>query len=171
MYLKSVNLPAMLMLFCLEPASIPAASAASGPNDLVISGAWVRTLTGALPAAGYFTLSNDSSRTENLIGADSPACRTLTLHQTIRAHSMSRMSAMDPQDSHAAMPGMTMMQPISSVPVPAHAAIHFSPGGLHLMCEQPGGAATPGQRIAVTLHFEDGRTATANFAVKGPRSR
>ncbi len=108
-----------------------------------------------------------------LVGASSPACGSLTLHQTLREHAMSAMSGLDPDNgrggSAAAMPGMTTMQPVAGVPVPGHGAAQFAPGGYHLMCEHPTPALQAGRSITVTLRFADGRSLRAAFPVRSAR--
>ena len=159
--------PAMTSLLLLACAPV-AARAADG---LAVSGQWMRALAAGLPAAGYFTLANGSGQPARLVGARSPACGSLTLHQTVRQHTMSAMSGMDPQNPAHGMPGMSMMQPVDGVPVAAHGTIRFMPGGYHLMCEQPTDAVRPGQSIPVTLLFEPGGSLDAAFPVRSARGR
>ncbi len=149
---------------------LPAAAAAAA-NGLAVSGQWMRALAGGMPAAGYFVLRNDAAMPARLIGASSPACGSLTLHQTIRQHTMSAMSALDPQNPTAGMPGMSMMQPVAGVPIASHGTIGFTPGGYHLMCEQPTDAVRPGASVEVTLRFEGGGTLDAAFPVRSARGR
>ena len=149
---------------------LAAMPAAARPADLTVSDPWMRALTGGLPAAGYFTLANHSERPVLLVGARSPACGSLTLHQTIRQHPMSAMSAMGPQAGHG-MPGMSMMQPVAALPVAAHGMVRFTPGGYHLMCDHPTDAVQPGRSIPVTLLLESGRTLDAAFPIRDARGR
>jgi copper(I)-binding protein len=157
--------PAVLLLAGIAPVTASAAP----PAGLQVSGQWMRALTGSLPAAGYFTLSNGLDHPVQLVGAASPACGSLTLHQTTLRHSSS-MGAMSMQP-HDAMPGgsMASMQAVAAVPVPAHGSVGFAPGGYHLMCEQPTGAVRAGRAIPVTLSLGDGSTITVDFPVRGPR--
>lgn len=57
--------------------------------------------------------------------------------------------------------------PVESVTVAAHGALHFAPGGYHMMCMSPSDAMTVGATVPVTLKFADGETITAQFPVKG----
>jgi len=166
----------LAVLAILAPATATAQPAAS----ITVSDPWIRVLTGSLPAAGYFTLSSHLDHPVRLTGAASPACGSLTLHQTVRQHTMSAMSAMDPGnpkggDPKAGMPGgMTMgsgmsMQPVAAVSLPAHGSLRFAPGGYHLMCEQPDAALRPGRTIPVTLQIDDGSTLQVVFPVRGAR--
>ena len=121
-----------------------AASAAAAP---VVTGGWIRALPGNVPAGGYFTLTNPGKTSIALTGAASPACGTAMLHMT---HEMN---------------GMAAMMMVDKVDVPAGGKIEFKPGGYHIMCLEPKGLK-PGTSVPVTLHFGDGTSVTASFAVK-----
>ena len=167
--------PSLLLLALVPAASLVAVPAgAEDAPGVAVSGQWVRALAAGLPAAGYFTLSNGSPRPVRLVGASSPACGSLTLHQTVRQHAMSAMSARDPQNPTLGMPGMagmSTMQPVAGVAVAAHGTVSFTPGGYHLMCEQPAASVQPGQSVAVTLHFATGEAVASMFPVRSARGR
>jgi len=101
------------------------------------------------PAAGYFTLVNDGDSPRRLVGATSPGCDRLMLHQTTEAG------------------GVDEMQMVKSVSVPAHGSVAFVPGGYHLMCMSPAASLRPGSSTPVTLSFADGGTLTTTFPVRG----
>ena len=160
------NRSLVALLGVLAPAI---AFAQPGGSVVSVSGQWVRSLGGTLPAAGYFTLRNDGAAPVRLTGAASPACGSLTLHETVRQHTMSAMSALDPNNPPGGMARMSSMQPVAQVLVPGHASIRFAPGGFHLMCEQPTAAVRPGQQIEVTLRLDHDAVVTSAFPVRGPR--
>ena len=110
----------------------------------------MRFIIKARPAAGYFTLKNDSDSAVELTGASSSACGMLMLHQTKQ------------------MNGIDRMMMVKSIKVPAHGSLSFQPGGYHLMCMQPQRSMKIGASVPVTLNFADGKTITASFPVKGP---
>ena len=62
--------------------------------------------------------------------------------------------------------GMSRMDDIKTVSVPAGGTVSFAPGGYHLMCMDPGAAMTPGRSVSVTLVFSDGSKTSTAFAVK-----
>ncbi len=101
------------------------------------------------PAAGYFTLSNQTAQPRTLVGADSPACGMLMLHRSLTDNGVDRM---------------TMLQDIE---VPAQGQVVFAPGGYHLMSVSPSAAMIPGHSVPVTLRFKDGGAVTASFPVRG----
>jgi copper(I)-binding protein len=110
---------------------------------------WLRLIIPSRPAAGYFTLRNDRDVPRRLVGASSPGCGKLMLHQTTSAG------------------GVDQMAMVKSVPVPAHATMDFSPGGYHLMCMAPDPSLKPGSSVPVTLSFADGGTIAVDFPVRG----
>ena len=123
--------------------SVTAANAA--PFD--ITGAWFRSLPGKLPAGGYFTAQNNSRRAVAIIGARSEACGMLMIHQSSNKGGMSGMDMMD------------------KVKVPAGGQVTFAPGGYHLMCE--GAKMKIGTRVPVLINLSDGTVVAVAFEVKG----
>jgi copper(I)-binding protein len=114
---------------------------ASAAAPVTVSGSWFRYILPQIPAGGYITLQNHSSRPAVLTGAASLACGMLMLHRT-------------EADTMADVPSVT---------VPAGGTFSFSPGGYHLMCMQP--KMKPGEPVPVTLTFQDGRKVSAMFPV------
>src|SRR5882757_4294526 len=92
-------------------------AAQAAPLD--VTGAWFRALPGKLPAGGYFTAQNNSKRDVAITGASSDACGMLMMHQSSNKGGMSGMDMVD------------------TVSVPAGGKVAFAPGGYHLMCDQP----------------------------------
>jgi periplasmic copper chaperone A len=86
-----------------------------------------------------------------LIGADSPACGSLMLHESVAANGTDRM----------------MM--VESVQVPAHGHVDFIPGHYHLMCMDPSREMILGHQVPITLRLSDGGKITASFTVRGAR--
>lgn len=128
------------------------ASAAAAPG-VTVSDAWIRALPGKLPAGGYFTLHNGSAKAMTLDGAVSPACGALMLHKS------------------DTMSGMASMSDVATIEVPAGGTLRFSPGGLHLMCMNPGPQLRRGAEVAVTLHFRGGTALPVRFQVRGANGK
>lgn len=135
-----------LSLAVLIAAAAPATAAEGG---LTISHPWIRTIMPSRPAAGYFTLANETAQARFLVGAGSPACGMLMLHRSENRNGQERMVM------------------VKSITVPAHGQLEFAPGGYHLMCMSPSPTVTPGHSVPLTLRFRDGGTITANFPVRG----
>ncbi len=120
------------------------AAANAAPFD--VSDAWFRSLPGKLPAGGYFTVQNNGRRDVTITGASSDACGMLMMHQS------------------KATGGMSGMDMVESVKVPAGGIVKFAPGGYHLMCEQP--KMKIGAKVPVVLHLSDGSAVAVGFVVK-----
>jgi copper(I)-binding protein len=115
-------------------------------NGLTVSGAWIRALPPSVPSGGYFTLHNGTAKPVTLTTAQSPACGMLMLHKS------------------SGMAGMTSMDDVSEVIVPAGGTVKFAPGGYHLMCMEA--TLKPGGHVPVTLNFRGGAKVTTMFAVR-----
>lgn len=143
MRIRPVEIGVAALLFATQAAAA----------EVQISDAWMRALPAPSPSGGYFTLRNTGTSEITLTGAKSPACGMLMLHRSKE------------------MGGMSSMEDVSSVPVPAGGEIRFSPGGYHLMCMDSTSAIKPGGSVPVTLQFSDKTEATANFAVKNAQGK
>lgn len=115
-----------------------------------VSAAWIRLLPGDLPAAGYFVLKNDSDRAATLVGASTPAFASAQLHETVDKNGLDRMVH------------------VESVPVAAHAALQFRPGGYHIMLMHARRSLKVGDTVRITLRLADGTEIPADFIVRGP---
>ena len=113
-----------------------------------ISDGWFRALPGKLPAGGYFTAYNGTGREVSIVGVQSDACGMLMMHQS---------------SSKGGMSGMEMVDKVS---VPAGGMVRFEPRGYHLMCDQPNAKMKVGSKVAVLLHLSDGSSVAAGFAVR-----
>src|SRR6516162_222658 len=76
-----------------------------------ITDGWFRALPGNLPAGGYFTAHNGTGREISITGANSDACGMLMIHQSSNKGGMS---------------GMDMVDKVS---VPAGGTLRFAPAG------------------------------------------
>jgi copper(I)-binding protein len=140
--MKRVSL--IVLLMATGVASVSPAWAA----PFEITDGWFRALPGKLPAGGYFTAFNGTNNEISIIGADSDGCGMLMIHQSSNKGGMS---------------GMDMVDKVS---VPANGTVRFAPGGYHLMCDSPTAKMKVGSKVAVSLKLSDGSSVTAGFVVK-----
>lgn len=133
----------------LAALAFTAAAPAFAAGMVTVERPWMRFIIKARPAAGYMTLRNAGDQPATLTSASSPACGTLMLHQSKQVK------------------GVDTMRHVTSIDVPAHGTVSFSPGSYHLMCMQPKDMQA-GESVPVTLSFADGGKVTAQFPVKGP---
>jgi len=134
-----------LSLLILVAMALFSTAAWAAPLD--INGAWFRKLPGKLPAGGYFTAQNNSRHDVAITGVSSDACGMLMIHQSSNKSGMSSMDMMP------------------KVTVPAGGQLRFAPGGYHLMCEQP--KMKIGAKVPVVLQLSDGTAVAVGFAVRG----
>lgn len=127
---------------------LPVVLGAAAPAGVTVENPWMRYLLPTVPAGGYLTLHNSGGSPAVLTGASSPACGTLMLHKS--------------EDKS----GMSMMVMVPSITIPAHGTVNFAEGGYHLMCMKP--AMKLGDKINVTLSFQDGSTLPIIMPVFGP---
>lgn len=139
---------ALAVLILLPSITVDAATA-----GLTVENPSMRFIIKSRPAAGYFTLQNNTGSAIDLTGASSGACGMLMLHQSKEVN------------------GVEKMLPVKRIAVPAHGTVRFAPGGYHLMCMSPGSTMKVGAKVPVTLKFANGQTVTAQFPVKGPNPR
>lgn len=126
-------------------------TASAAPLD--ITGAWFRALPGKLPAGGYFIAQNNSAHDIAVTDAKSDACGMLMMHQSSNKGGMSGMDMVD------------------KVNVPAGGKVAFAPGGYHLMCESPMPKMKIGTKVPVLLSLSDGTAVAVAFTVKGANGK
>lgn len=111
-----------------------------GPDkpEITVKDAWARAAPGsAANAAFYMDIFNDGNQDDALIGAESPACGEVQLHE----------SAVDDR-------GIATMQRIDRIPIRASGSISLEIGGLHIMCLNKQIDLASGERIPLTLIFD-----------------
>ena len=115
-------------------AACTAGLAAAAPP--IISDAWIRaTPPGAKTGAAYLSISGDATASDTLLGASSAAAGSVELH------------------AHVTEDGLSRMQRLAEVPVPAGETVRFEPGGLHLMLIGIAAPLVAGQRVTLALRF------------------
>ena len=122
--------------------------AAGGGLD--IQRPWARATIGqSKNAVVYMTIANKGSRTDRLLGADSPIARRAGLH----GHTMSD--------------GIMKMRPVAAIDVAGGGAVELSPGGLHIMLMGLRAPLEEGGRFLLTLTFETAGRIELAVAVMG----
>jgi len=147
----SVGAPIRHRLFSRAAGLVLLALFAAGAGadvGLRIEEAWIRLLPGDLPLGGYFTLANDRESPATLVGAKSDAFERVMMHESVEEG------------------GAVRMQHVDALEVPSGDALRFAPGGYHLMLMGRQGALSEGDRLPITLIFDDGCRVTAEFTVR-----
>ncbi|MDH7637175.1 copper chaperone PCu(A)C [Sphingomonas oryzagri] len=113
--------------------------------------AWVRLpAVAGNPGAGYLTIHGGPQPTR-LLAVESPAAGSTELHESMK---------MGPG-------GMTGMQRLDGLDVPANGTVRFAPGGNHVMMFGLGAALKAGDTIPLSIRFEKGQPLTVEAKVVG----
>lgn len=92
---------------------------------------------GAKTAAGYMAISNEGAEADRLIGVETPAAKSASLHMTEHGSD-----------------GVARMKPIEALEIPAGETIVLEPGGLHLMLMGLTASLKEGAMVPAVLIFE-----------------
>jgi periplasmic copper chaperone A len=130
---------ALALLIPLVQAATPAVR---------IEDAWIRWLPAGVPAAGYFTLVNDSAGPVTLIAAASADFGDVTIHRSVE---------------HA---GVVEMEPVREIRLNPHSRLDLGALGYHLMLTSPVQPIDARKEISITLKFSDGSWLVAPFQVR-----
>jgi copper(I)-binding protein len=130
-------------------AALLASPAAAKTPGLHVEG-WARA--GASSSAAYVTVHNGSRAPDRLLGASSPAARTVTIHNSQVAG------------------GVMRMRPAGPVPIAAGGHLAMKPGGLHVMLMGMKAPLRPGTRLPMTLRFERAGNVQVSLPVLPPGS-
>ncbi|MDD1792289.1 copper chaperone PCu(A)C [Enterovibrio makurazakiensis] len=93
-------------------------------------------------SAAFMVIKNTGSETVSLIRAETPAARTVELH------------------NHVMDGGMMKMRQVDSIEVPSHDKATLEPGGFHIMLFDLSTPLKDGERLPLTLHFSNGTEVT-----------
>ena len=98
--------------------------------------------------AGYATVRNPCALAVAITDVSSADFAMSMIHQTLVENGVSKMRHAD------------------SLPLPAHSALHFAPGGRHLMLMNPTRELKVGDKVKLTLKLADGRLVSADFRIR-----
>lgn len=126
-----------LSLAALLACALPSFAHEYKAGDLTIGHPWSRELPPNAPAgAAYFTLHNQGTQADRLLGASTPRAQKSELH------------------THVHQNGLMKMQQIPAVDIPAHGEVTFQPGGNHVMLFGLDKPLKAGEQFPLTLQFE-----------------
>ena len=140
------------MLFLLHGGLLLFAGCAAPAETgtLALKDAWTRPYrAGASPTTAiYLAIENNTEAPTTLTGVSLVQADTVELHQTIRTGGVMRMRAVD------------------TVRLPAGAAVHFKPGGNHIMVKGLRLTLAEGDSLPFVLHFGDGTSRRTTARVR-----
>jgi len=137
-----------MMVRTIAAALLLAAGTANAADTVSASAAWIRVLPGSLPAGGYVVFRNTGDREVAIVDAESPAYGMAMIHRSSTETGMGRMEMVD------------------RVAIPARGTVAFSPGGYHVMLEQPKHPVKPGEPVQVTFTLSDGKKLPVTFVAR-----
>ncbi|MCU6498436.1 copper chaperone PCu(A)C [Rugamonas sp. A1-17] len=128
------------MLYLMLLAALPAFA------QVTVSEAWVRGTVAAQKATGAF-MTLTSTQDSRLVGASSPAAGVVEVHEMKMVGDVMRMRQID------------------GLALPAGQPVQLSPGGYHLMMMQLKQPLANGEKIPLTLEFEDAHKVRSKVVV------
>ena len=126
---------AVIVAIVATVVALAACSSAAGTPT--IAAAWARSAPAGCNSAAYMTITGAAGQADALLSASSPAAGLVQLHEVSTDAS-----------------GMTGMNQIARLDIPAGAAVTLEPGGHHLMIMGLKGELAVGGTIELDLVFE-----------------
>jgi copper(I)-binding protein len=146
-----IGLPLAVLAACGEPSS-SARVTKTVDGDSVgveVSDAWCRaTPNGARAGACYATL-RATGRDDRLIGVATTAAETVQVHEMRTEGGMMRMGEL-----------------AAGLPLPEDAEVALAPGGTHVMLMGLAGPLVAGERVTLTLDFDQAPDVTMEVPVR-----
>jgi copper(I)-binding protein len=143
-------------------ACVAAGCSSGGGGSITVTEPWARA-SSMMAAAGaaYMTIENAGSAADALVGAASPAAKTVEVHETVAMESETP-AASDGMGMESPMPsasgdmggGVMGMRPIARLEIPAGGKVELKPGGYHIMLIDLNQELKAGDKIEITLTFE-----------------
>jgi len=123
-------------------------------GGIEIADAWGRPSPSVATTGAFFmTIINNGTEDDALIGATSPACGTVELHE----------SSMNDE-------GVMAMRPVAGgkIAVPYGRFVELAEGGMHVMCINKLEQFTEGAELELTLQFENAGDMTIDVEIREP---
>ena len=145
-YLSRV-IVAVFATLCVWSAAVAASGTAA--DAVMVQEAYVRAVPPGQPnSAAFMTLMNKSGSDHSVVGGESPVAKVVELHEHIHQN------------------GMMKMRQIPRIDVKANGKTVLQPGGLHVMLIGLKQELKKGEKVSLTLKFDDGSTKTVEAPVR-----
>ena len=145
-YLSRVSVAAFATL-CLWSAAVAAAGTAA--DAIMVKEPYGRAVPPGQPnSAAFLMLMNNSATDHAVVGGESPVAKVVELHEHIHQN------------------GMMKMRQIPRIEVKANSKTVLQPGGLHIMLIGLKQELKKGEKVSLTLKFDDGSTKTIEAPVR-----
>ena len=131
----------LLALAALAPCLPLAAWAAGAADRIAVVDPYVRMVPpGAMATAAFMVLKNTGVKDVKLVKAENSASKVTELH------------------THLNEDGVMKMRRVPAIVIKARGETALQPGGFHAMMIELKGAMEEGDKVAITLGFDDGST-------------
>ncbi len=127
----------LALVFSVAACSSSGGSTATGGGFVTVSGAWARAVAKGGTSAAYLQIVNGRLSDDTLVGVSTDAAQRASLHETTTDKT-----------------GMTGMQPVDGIKIPAGKTVMLEPGGYHIMLEGLTADLVAGSQIRLVLTFE-----------------
>jgi len=169
---RRTRLAALLVAFLLAIPLLAACTGAGSGGGIKVTEPWARA-SSMMAAAGaaYMKIENTGSAADALVGAASPAAKTVEVHETVAMESempaaSDGMGMESPMPSEGTDGGMMGMRPIARLEIPAGGSVELKPGSYHIMLIGLNQELKPGDKIEITLTFEQAGEVTVSAEVR-----
>ncbi len=126
----------------------PAADKSSGP-EITVMDPWARpSPVKAGNGAAYMQLMNKGGSDDVLLSAETDVAEVVELHETRMEGDVMKMS------------------PLPNIPIPAGGSVSLKPGGMHIMLINLKQELTPGEKVRLTLNFEQSDPITLDVEIR-----
>lgn len=137
--------------FAWLAAATLAAALPAWAAGLTVTDAWSRTTPpGVTVGVGYFTLKNDTGKSDRLLKISSPVAEKVQVHRT------------------EVLDGIARMREVAVLHVAAGETVKFEPNGMHLMLMGLKKPLVEGQAFELSLVFEVAGRKNVKVAVRKP---
>ncbi len=147
-YLSAALRAGVLIAICT--LTIGCQNSAERPvGGINVTDPWVRAVPPtSMMTAGYFTITNDTAATADLVGIKTTAFAEASLHESIQEDGMNRMRATD------------------SILIGPGDSVALAPGGFHVMLHHPTNPLQAGDKVQFELLFRNGETIVIDAEVR-----
>jgi hypothetical protein len=139
------------LIVALTALASLALAGGTAAERIAVDAPYVRLMPPGQPNTGAFmTLRNADERDHKLVKAESAAAKVVELHE------------------HVHEGGMMKMRPVEAIAIKARGTAVLEPGGLHVMLIDLVKPLKEGEKVALTLTYEDGSSAKVEAPVRRP---
>jgi len=129
--------------------ALAAGACSSAGDGIVVEDPWGRTSPMVTANGAFYMVLIGGEEADRLIAADTDACGTVELHQTVMSDGV-----------------MTMQPAEGGIEIPAGGEVVLEPGGYHVMCIDKTQEFEAGDVISLTLTFDQADPRTVDVEIR-----